>query len=66
MGIYSWDIGDGFGTAPLVRTPHLTIRCEYPGLCPHPVEITFGLSPRYGIRTAREAHDWILQMMHEQ
>ncbi len=23
------------------------------------------LSPRYGIHTAREAHDWFLSMMHE-
>ena len=30
MGIYSWDIEAGFGTPPLVRTPRLTIRCEYP------------------------------------
>ena len=30
--------------------------------------MTFGLSPRYGIHTAREAHDWLLEMMraHEE
>ena len=38
---------------------------EYPGLCLHPVEITFGLSRRYGIRTACDAHDWFLGMMRE-
>ncbi len=26
--------------------------------------MTFGLSPSYGIHTAREAHDWFLLMMH--
>ena len=31
----------------------------------HPVEITFGLSRRYGIHTARDAHDWFLGMMRE-
>ena len=25
--------------------------------------MTFGLSPRYGLLTAREAHEWFLQMM---
>ncbi len=30
-----------------------------------PTEVTFGLSPRYAIHTAREAHDWFLRMMHE-
>ncbi len=29
MGIMSWDLDDGFSTAPLVRTPRLSIRCEY-------------------------------------
>ncbi len=27
--------------------------------------MTFGLSPRYGIHNAREAHDWFLEMMRE-
>ena len=66
MGIMSWDIdGSGFNTAPLVRTPRLSIRCEYPGCCSPPSEVTFRLSPRYGIHTAREAHDWFLEMMAE-
>ena len=29
-----------------------------------PTEVTFGLSPRYGIHTARDAHEWFLDMMH--
>ena len=28
--------------------------------------MTFGLSPRYGIHTARDAHDWFLRMMRDQ
>ncbi len=30
-----------------------------------PSELTFRFSPHYGIRTAREAHDWFLRMMRE-
>ena len=30
-----------------------------------PTEVSFGLSPRYGIHTAREAHDWFLGMIAE-
>ena len=47
------------------RTPRLTVRCEYPDTPLDPTEVTFGLSPRYGIHTAREAHDWFLRMMRE-
>ena len=31
----------------------------------HPREVRFGLSPSYGIHTARGAHDWFLRMMRE-
>ena len=48
-----------------VRTPRLTVRCEYPDTGTAPTEVTFRLSPRYGILTAREAHDWFLEMMGE-
>ena len=30
-----------------------------------PTEVTFRLSPHYGIHTAREAHDWFLRTMRE-
>ena len=30
-----------------------------------PTEVTFGLSPSYGLNNAREAHDWFLCMMRE-
>ena len=62
----SWDLeGSGFNTAPLVRTPRITIRirCEYPDTPLEPTEVTFRLSPRYAIHTAREAHEWFLRMM---
>ncbi len=51
--------------APTSRTPRLTIRCEYPDTLMAPTEVSFRLSPRYGIHTAREAHDWFLAMMQE-
>ena len=45
------------------KIPRLTVRCEYPGTPLEPTEVTFGLSPSYGIHTAREAHDWFIEMM---
>ena len=59
----SWDLDGGFSTAPPVRTPRLTIRCEYPDTDLPPTEVTFGLSPSYGLLTALEAHDWLLGML---
>ena len=53
MGIVSWDIEAGFGTALPVRTPRLTIRCEYPDTGSEPSEVSFRLSPCYGLLTAR-------------
>ena len=47
------------------KTPRLTVRCEYPDMSSPPTEVTFGLSPRYGIHTGREAHEWFLKMMVE-
>ncbi len=48
----------------MAPTPRLTIRCEYPDdQGSPPSEVTFSLSPRYGIHTAREALDWFLLMM---
>ena len=65
MGIMSWDLGAGFSTAPVVRTPRLTIRCEYPDTDMPPTEVTFGLSPAYDIRNAHEANEWFLEMMRQ-
>ena len=49
----------------MADTPRLAVRCEYPETGSPPSEVTFGLSPGYGILTAREAHDWFLLMMRE-
>ncbi len=67
MGILPWDLGPGFGFSFVepVRTPRLTIRCEYPGSDSPPDEVTFRLSPTSGLHNAREAHDWFLEMMRE-
>ena len=45
--------------------PRITIRCEYPGCCSPPDEVSFRLSPRHGLGSAREAHEWFLKMMAE-
>ena len=65
MGIMSWDLEGGFNTAPLVRTPRLTVRCEYPDTPLEPTTVTFRLSPSYGIRNAHEANEWFLEMMRQ-
>ncbi len=64
MGIMSRDLeGSGFSTAPVVRTPRLTVRCEYPDTSLEPTEVSFRLSPSYGVHTARDVHEWFLLMM---
>ena len=65
MGIYSWDLDGGFSTSPRVRTPRLTIRCEYPDTSLEPTEVTFRLSPSYGLTTGHEANEWFIDMMYE-
>ncbi len=64
MGTIAWDLGAGFSSVEPVRNPRLTIRFEYPDMAP--TEVTFGLSPRYGLHTARDAHECFLRMMREQ
>ena len=49
----------------MADNPRLTVRCEYPDMSSPPSEVSFRLSPSYGLLTAREAHDWFLQMMRE-
>ena len=68
MGIMSWHPDSGFDTALPVRTPRLTIRCEYPDTDLPPTEVTFRLSPSYGLTTGLEVHDWFIDMMrtHEE
>ncbi len=65
MGILPWDLHAVFSFVEPVRTPRLTVRCEYPGSDSPPDEVSFRLSPWCGLLTAREAHDWFLDMMGE-
>ena len=49
----------------MADTPRLTVRCEYPDESSPPSEVSFGLSPSYGLLTARDAHEWFIDMMRE-
>ena len=49
----------------MANNPRLTVLCVYPDMSSPPSEVSFRLSPSYGIHTAREAHDWFLQMMRQ-
>ncbi len=49
----------------MADAPRLTIRCEYPDTDKPPADVTFRLSPSYGIRTAHEANEWFLDLMHD-
>ena len=49
----------------MADNPRLTVRCEYPDGSSPPSEVSFSLSPSYGIDTAREAHDWFVLIMRE-
>ncbi len=61
----SWDLDVGFSSLSRVRTPRLTIRCEAPDTDMSPTEVTFSVSPSYGLTTGHEAHEWFIKMMHE-
>ena len=50
---------------PQTRTPRLTIRCEYPDTLRPTKDVTFHLSPSFGIHTARDPHAWFLDMLRE-
>ncbi len=65
MGIMSWDLDGGFNTAPVVRSPRLTIRCEYPDTDMAPTVVSFTLSPSYGLLTAHQAHEWFIDMLRD-
>ena len=65
MGILPWDLRAVFSSSEPVRTPRLTVRCEYPDTPLEPTEVTFGLSPSYGLHTAHEANEWFIDMMHD-
>ena len=65
MGIMLWDQGGGFSIPPVVRTPRMTIRCEYPDTDLEPTYVTFRLSPSYGLTTGHEANEWFIDMMYD-
>ena len=62
--LVSWKRLGLFSPSP-VRIPSLTVRCEYPGTPLEPTEVTFSLSPSYGLTTGHEANEWFLEMMRE-
>ena len=39
--------------------------CVYPDMSSPPSAVSFRPSPSYGLLTARDAHDWFLEMMRE-
>ncbi len=47
----------------MADNPRLTVLCVYPDTSSPPSEVSFRLSPSYGVHTAREAHEWFLLMM---
>ena len=49
----------------MADTPRLTIRCEYPDTDMAPTVVSFTPSPSYGLLTAREAHEWFIDMLHD-
>ncbi len=60
--LVSWKRLGLFSPSP-VRIPSLTVRYEYPDM--PPTEVAFRLSPSYGLHTAREAHEWFIEMMYK-
>ncbi len=49
----------------MTKSPHLTVRCEYPDTDMPPTVVTFGLSLSYGLSTGHEANEWFLEMMYQ-
>ena len=45
--------------------PRLTVLCEYPDGSSPPSEVTFRLSPSYGLTTGHEANEWFIDMMYD-
>jgi hypothetical protein len=46
------------------HSPH-TVRCEYPDTDLPPTEVTFRLSPSYGLATGHEANEWFIDMLRD-
>ena len=67
LSTYSLDDANGsISPSPeLGRKPRLTVRCVEPDGPLEPVEVTFSLSPSYGIRTPEDAQGWFRRMLRE-
>ena len=67
VSTYSLDTSDGAISLSLEpeRKPRLTVGVVYPDGPLEPIEVTFSLSPSYGIRTGGDAHGWFLRRMRE-
>ena len=63
----SLDAYDGsFSLSPHpARKPRLTVGIVYPDGPLEPIEVTFSLSPSYGIRTPGDAQGWFRRMLRE-
>lgn len=46
-------------------TPTLTVYCEYPDSTIEPTDVTFRISPRYGLTDAVRVHAWFLEMLRD-
>ena len=49
----------------LGKDPRLAVRCKYPDTDLPPTEVTFRLSPSYGLLTGHEGNEWFIDMMYE-
>ncbi len=49
----------------MADNPRLTVLCVYPDMSSPPSEVSFRLSPSYGLLTAQEAHEWFIEMMRQ-
>ena len=43
----------------------LTVLCVYPDMSSPPSEVSFRLSPSYGLTTGHEANEWFIDMMYD-
>ena len=49
----------------MADNPRLTVLCVYPDMSSPPSEVSFRLSPSYGLTTSHEANEWFLEMMRK-
>ncbi len=49
----------------MADTPRLTVLCVYPDMSSPPSEVSFRLSPSYGLTTGHEANEWFIDMLRD-